>query len=63
MEFKPVEGVDKGNFVHVDQWDNSKIWLNVQVRGGSASCVLNRKSAEALIETLKAVLAAEVDNA
>jgi len=60
MKFKPVEGVDKGNFVHVDQWDNSKIWLNVQVRGGSASCVLNRKSAEALIATLKAVLAEEV---
>jgi hypothetical protein len=49
--------------VHVEQWGNGEIWLNVQVRGGSASCVLNRKSAEALIETLKAVLAAEVDNA
>jgi len=60
MKFKPVEGVDKGNFVHVDQWDNGEIWLNVQVRGGSASCVLNRKSAEELIETLKAVLAEEV---
>ena len=60
MELKSVQGVEKGNFVHVDQWDNGEIWLNLQVRGGSTSCVLNRKGAEALIETLKAVLAEEV---
>ena len=60
MEFKSVEGVDNGSIVHVDQWDNGEIWLNVQVRGGSTSCILNRKGAEALIETLKAVLAEEV---
>jgi saccharopine dehydrogenase-like NADP-dependent oxidoreductase len=60
MKFKPVEGVEKGNFVHVDQWDNGEVWLNVQVRGASASCILNREGAEALIEALKAVLAEEV---
>ena len=60
MKFKPVQGVGKGDFVHVDQWDNGEVWLNVQVRGGSARCILNREGAEALIETLKAVLAEEV---
>jgi len=60
MKFKSIAGVDNGSIVHVDQWDNGEIWLNVQVRGGSTSCILNRKGAEALIETLKAVLAEEV---
>jgi len=63
MEFKSIAGVDNGSIVHIDQWDNGEIWLNLQVRGGSTSCVLNRKGAEALIETLKAVLAEEATNA
>jgi hypothetical protein len=45
--------------VYIDQFDNA-IWLSIQMRGGSAYCVIPREEAQKMVDTLIHFLAQEV---
>lgn len=50
--------VDSHSVVFVDQFDED-VWLSIQVRNGSANCVMTKAQARKLIEALTQVVEAE----
>ena len=54
-----IETSDCDRSVFVDKYDDNEVWLSIQVRGGSANCVIPRDQALAMIEAIKRVLEVE----
>ena len=54
-----IETIDCNRSVFVDKHNENEVWLSIQVRGGSANCVIPRDQALAMIEAIKRVLDGE----
>lgn len=51
----PIRGENRAS-VFVSDWDEGKVWMSIQICGGSASVVLEREAALEMIAQLQKAL-------
>ena len=54
-----IDADTHGEYLFVDMFDDERVWLSANVRGGGARVTLLRHQAEMLIKALQDVLAAQ----
>jgi len=59
IEMETVIHTEDNVRICVDSWDGGGAWLGLQLRGSTASAVLTREEALAMLAGLQAILAAE----
>jgi len=59
-DLETVIHTDEKSTISVDTWDEG-VWLHLIFRRGTASAILTREEAQALVAGLQAILAAEVE--
>lgn len=50
-----IESTDSGSVIFVDKFDD-EVWVSIQVRNGSARCLLSKQEAMKMIGALKNIV-------
>jgi hypothetical protein len=48
---------DRSESIHVDEWDDGKVWMNLMVKRASVRVMLTKSEAQRLIEMLNIAMA------
>jgi hypothetical protein len=56
-----IDTTEFDEVVFIDKYDDSELWLSIQVRGGGARTVLTFDQARKMVEAINRVLTSGVD--